>query len=360
MTIPPDWDIEIRALREAANRAGIVGVIDPHDVGIELESADELLARLRPVTTSHDELARRRSRRRRVILLTSSVAAVGVLVTGVLQPWGTTPVQAATPALLDYEFADVDAISIAPGKSPDATLEQLADAAGDRKALPVGAGAQHVVTDSWYADIDASSDDTSALIPQISERWLSPDGSLRIVERRDDPLPTDGRGLPGDGSWDDQPATADERQPPGSLDPNFATDLPTDPEALRAELLERAGCTDTRPGTGRSLCLYDQILALHESYVVPSDVESALWLMLGDEEGFRSLGAVKDRVGREGVGISLIAAKRPEYRLMLIADPKTGRLLGTEQILISSVEGLKINAPAIMSFTAILESTYEG
>ena len=38
-------------------------------------------------------------------LIASSVAAVGVLVTGVLQPWGIAPVQAMVPAILDYEFA---------------------------------------------------------------------------------------------------------------------------------------------------------------------------------------------------------------------------------------------------------------
>ena len=46
-SIPPDWDFEIQALREAAGRAGIRGSIDPREVGIELESADDLIARLK-------------------------------------------------------------------------------------------------------------------------------------------------------------------------------------------------------------------------------------------------------------------------------------------------------------------------
>jgi hypothetical protein len=80
--------------------------------------------------------------------------------------------------------------------------------------------------------------------------------------------------------------------------------------------------------------------------------------MLRAERGFRLLGAVEDRVGRVGVGISLIAADAPEFRHVLIADPKTGRLLGTEEILIAPVDGIDLEAPAIMSFTAILESRY--
>jgi hypothetical protein len=360
MTIPPDWDIEIRALREAANRAGIVGVIDPLDVGIELESADDLLARLKADTTvsHHDELATRRSRRRRVILLASSVAAIGVLITGVLQPWSSTPVQAATPALLDYEFASADAIAVAPGKEPDDVLRRLADAASAMPAAPNAIGTQHVVTDSWYADANTTSADKSALLPQITESWLAPDGSLRILERRDDPLPADGRGLPDDGSWDDRPKTADETQPPGSTDPNLVADLPTNPDALRKKLLKITGCPQTKLGTTRSLCLYTQIVDMYQTNVVPPQIDAAVWKMLPGEQGFRSLGKVKDRAGRTGVGISLIAEKRPNYRLMLIADPKTGDILGTEQILTSAIDGLEVRPPAIMGFTAILESEY--
>lgn len=356
-TTPPDWDFEIQALREAATRAGIVGIVDPRDVGVELESAEQLLSRL-PREAPRDELAPRRSRRRRALLLASSAAAVGVLVTGVLQPWGSAPVQAATPALLDYEYAGVDAITTAPGKDAVPALEALAEAAAASPLPSSGSGAQHVVTDSWFADIDTSSDDASALIPQINETWLSPDGSLRIVERRDDPLPEDGRGLPTEGAWSDQPASADETQPAGSTDPDLVANLPTDPDALRAELLEITGCPDTEVGTGRSMCLYDEILALHQVYVIPPAVDAAIWTMLSGEDGFRSLGKVVDRAGRAGIGISLIDRARPESRYILIADPDTGRLLGTEEILISSVADLEIDAPAIMSFTAILDASH--
>ncbi|MET0449589.1 MAG: CU044_5270 family protein [Aeromicrobium sp.] len=353
---PPDWDVELRALRDAAARAGIVGVIDPRDVGVELETVEQLLARLRQ-DSPHDELAVRRSRRRRAALFASSVAAVGVLVAGILQPWGSAPVQAATPALLDYQFASVESIAVAPGKDPDAILERLAAAADDRPQT-AGSGTQHVVRDSWFADVDTTSADTAPLIPQINESWLTADGSLRIVERRDDPLPEDGRGLPTEGGWADQPTSADETEPPGTIDPDRAANLPTDPDALRAEMLKSAGCPDTDPGTSRSLCLYDEILALHQFYVVPPAVDAGLWRMLSDEKGFRSLGKVEDRAGRDGVGISLIADERPQSRYVLIADPGTGALLGSEEILISSVDDLKIDAPAILSFTAILESDH--
>lgn len=361
--VPPDWDFEIRALREAAAQAGIRGEIRPGDVGIELESTDDLIARLKASEAPHDELARRRTRRRRFSLIASSAAAVGVLVTGILQPWGSAPVQAMVPAVLDFEFAAAEEIAVAPGQDPTAALQQLADAASRLPAQPARSGTQYIVTDNWYADIEAKTAAeaeaaNSALVPQISEKWLAPDGSLRIVERRDDPLPADGRGLPAKGEWDDQPTTADETLPAGSVDPDLSSTLPTDPKALRDELLDKAGCTETAPGTTRSFCLQQQILTLNHEHVVSPQLTAAIWTMLRDEEGFRSLGEVKDRAGRTGIGISLIAADRPEFRQVLIADPKTGRVLGTEEILISPVDGIALKVPAIMSFTAILESKY--
>ena len=72
----------------------------------------------------------------------------------------------------------------------------------------------------------------------------------------------------------------------------------------------------------------------------------------------RSLGAVKDRAGRSGVGISFIPAHAPMFRLVLIISPRTGELLGTEEILIKDSPDIGFTAPAIMSFTAILQSRY--
>lgn len=361
--IPPDWDFEIRALRDAATQAGLRRVVEPADVGIELESADQLIARLRATDAPHDELAQRRTRRRRISLIASSVAAVGVLVTGVLQPWSSAPVQAMVPAILDYEFAAADAIAAATGEDPSADLQRLGDAAGSLPTPPARTGTQYVVTDNWYANIDAKTAEeaeaeNSVLVPQINETWLAPDGSFRIVERRDDPLPADGRGLPAKGEWDKQPTSSDETSPAGSKDPNLASALPTDPDGLRDELLKIADCTETKPGTARSFCLYQRIVTLNYRYVLPPALNAAIWKMLQEENGFRSLGEVKDRVGRAGIGISLIPDDTPEYRYILIADPKTGRLLGSEQILISPIEGIAMKVPAIMSFTAILESKY--
>ncbi|NRQ48524.1 CU044_5270 family protein [Aeromicrobium stalagmiti] len=354
---PPDWDIELRALRAAATSAGIRGALDPADAGVRLDTADELLARLL-ATDPVDELAQRRRRTRRRVLLASGVAAAGLVVTSILQPWGGTPVQAATPAILDYEFAAADTIAVAPGQDPSAALERLSAAAAGAPAA-TGSGVQHVVTDSWVAEFDTSADDaTSALIPQITESWLAPDGSLRTVTRRDDALAPDGRGLPRDGAWNDQPTSADESEPPGTIDAELAATLPTDATGLRRELLEISGCRTTDRSSATSLCLYDQVVALNQTYVIPAALDRAIWEMLGGEAGFRTLGSVEDRVGRDGVGISLISSDRPEYRLVLIADPSTGDLLGSEQILIRSVPGLTIDAPAITSFSAILESEH--
>lgn len=228
MTTPPDWDIELRELRATASAAGITALIRPRDVGIVLETAEEILAR----AGLTDELEQRR-RWRRPVLAASAAVAASVLVASVLQPWGTPRVEAATPEILDYQFAMSEKIVSAAGRDPAKALAALSDSAA-RNSSPIAPGStQHVVTDNWYAEVDSNdADGTSVLVPQTTETWIGADGSLRLVERRGDPLAPDGRGLPLEGAWDDQPATADETQPAGALDPALVDSLPRDPDDL--------------------------------------------------------------------------------------------------------------------------------
>ena len=285
---------------------------------IELESSESLLARL----TSLDEsdvvtpMPTRRSRRRLAhTLLAGTAAAVvaGVLVA--VQPWGTPVAQAATPPLLDYEFAEAARIADAPGVDPADTLEQLALAAERARSGTSPSAVLHVVTEGWSIDTDFDPDPDSTITPTMTENWLYPDGRFRTRAHLGEPLTADGRGVPQGGRLDRETTFLDERdEPAGSRDAQFFVDMPRTVDGVRDALLDDIECLDRERGQERSWCLTDQIVNLSQTYVIPPDVMASIWRMLAEEEDIRSLGTVKDRTGRDAVALSFIWDGAPEDR----------------------------------------------
>lgn len=345
---------EVERLRKTALDAGLDPRVDPEDVGVRLDSADDLLARF--AAPPADELSVRRTRRF-AILAAASIAASAALVLGILQPWSSSPAAADTPPVLDYEFANAQNIAYAPGKDATSALRDLAVAA-TRSAEPPGRGdVQHVVTDNWFASIgDDEGADDIALVPTLNETWLSPDGSFRLIERTGKPLSADGRGVAKE--VEGLQSRADETQPADSIDPTLLSSLPEDPARLRPALLKATECDRDPAGNPRAWCLIGKVEEYNSTYVVPTRVTAALWDLIAEQGATRLLGEVKDRAGRPGIGISLIPAQRDEYRRVLIADPRTGRLLGVEEILIKTLPDLDVKAPAITSFTAYLTAEH--
>jgi hypothetical protein len=359
---------EVELLRREARALSMPGEIDPAAVGITLPSAQQMLARAKARSELDDTAAAAEpgapapsatslsSRRRRTALRLGSVAAaIAGLVLVSLSPWHRDTATAAKPPVLDYEFANAQNIAYAPGQDAHDTLLRLSQAASRQVAKPATGDAQYVLTDNWFVSL--SDTEEPQLIPRQRQFWLRADGSVRIRETSGRPLSPDGRGLRR--AVPDQTGnTADETYPPGDADPRFVAELGIDPTAIRETLLDRSECQSRRPSPTRASCLFREISDLFGQYVVPASTAGALWRVLADEPSVRTLGTVEDRAGRRGVGISLIPVDAPRFRSVLIISPTTGELLGTEDILIKDYPDAGVEAPAIYSFTAILESRY--
>ncbi|GAA3525125.1 hypothetical protein GCM10022234_22600 [Aeromicrobium panaciterrae] len=350
---------EIEALRDAAREAGFTDLISPESVGIQLEGADAILAKAKASEAADPVPIHRRRRTRLALLAVGAVAATTVLVLGIVPLWPDSTAEASTPPVLGFEFAAAADIATAPGMSASDELTRLSRVAATSPP-PTGTGtAQKVVTDTWSASIEATRDSVSTvLIPRIVETYLRADGSFRTVERTGKPLSPDGRGLPKQGKWDDDPKSADETLPAGTSDPNFAAKLPLDTDGLAIGILKGSGCRAENVDTVRTNCLFRQVNALYSQYVVTPKLTSAIWAMMAEQPGIRLLGAVDDRAGRSGIGFSLIPEDEPQTRFVLIVSPTTGQLLGSENILIKPDPNSDVKPPAITSFTAFLDSSY--
>jgi hypothetical protein len=356
-----DLDFETAELRRHLSSTGVSGYLEDDLASVELESSQSLLARLKSIEEPAYDIPRPvgEPRRRRLVptLLAGTAAAVvaGVLVA--VQPWGTPVAQASTPPLLDYEFAEAQRIADAPGIDPAEALEQLALAADQARSGTSPSAIQHVITEEWSIDTDFDPDPDSTITATRTETWLRPDGSFRTRAHLGQPLNADGRGVPLGGRLDRGTAFFDEGdEPAGSWDADFFTHMPNTVNDIRSGLLDDNQCADRERGQERTWCLTDQLRNLSQIYVIPPDVMASIWRMLAQEEGIRSLGTVKDRTGRESVALSFIWDGAPEYRMILLGDPQTGQVVGSERILIKPSPSSPVEPPAIQDFFTIVKS----
>jgi hypothetical protein len=356
-------EFETAELRRQMTSTGISDYLEDDLPDIELESADSLLARLKAIEESDvvTPMPTTESRRRLApTLLTGTAAAVvaGILIA--VQPWSTPVAQASTPPILDYEFAEAARIADAPGVDPADTLEQLALAAERDRSGASPSAVQHVAYEEWSIDKDFDPDPDSTITPTRTENWLRPDGRFRTRAHLGEPLAADGRGVPLGGRLDRGTTFFDEEnEPAGSRDARFFVDMPRTVDGVRGVLLDDIECFDRERGQERSWCLTDQLRNLPRTYVVPPAIMASIWRMLAEEEGIRSLGTVKDRTGREALALSFIWDGAPEYRSILLADPETGQIVGSERILIKASPSSPVKPPAIEEFLTIVTSEYQ-
>jgi hypothetical protein len=358
-----DDDGRAEAERDRFRRdAEALGFVD-HDLDDQLlflESADDFIERMRrsdvdeaaepagrPIQT--DGIRGRRIRRWASVGLVAA-AAMAVAV-GVARPGGS-PAAAESPPVLDFEFASAVRIAYAPGEDPAATLTALSTAASARSADHGVGKIQYKRSDNWYLDLDDTG--SSKIIPRVTETWLRPDGALITHEAVGKPLDSEGRGVRPEG----EEHTVDETLKAGSVDARFARDLPTDPRLLVDGLLVHADCESRAVGAVRSMCLYREIVELNRTYVLSPELVGAIWDALKGESGFKSLGSVKDRAGRDAVGISIIDTAEPQVRHVLLGSLADGEIVGQEEILIKRKQNLNIKPPSVLSFSTILESRF--
>lgn len=357
-TNPPESD-ELELLRKEAEALGMPGPITYESAGLKPLSAEDMLARVKSRSAAVQETtdtSQRRQPRRKFSLSAAGLAAASVgVVMLIIAPWQQERALAITPPVLDYEFANARNIAYAPGVPARVELLRLAEAA-NTAGTETGAGqTQYVLTDNWFATLESTK--AAKLVPTIRQSWFRANGTIRVREQTGVPLSPDGRGVTGkaDGS---SRAPVNETYPPSNIDPAFIRNLDSEPLKARAALLEAGECEDRSAGQSRASCLFQQVSTLFTQYVVPPTAAATLWRVLAAEPELRLLGAVTDRAGRPGVGISIVPTGSPNFRKILIISPRTGELLGTEDILIKDDPSVGVEAPAIYSFTAYLDSRF--
>ncbi|WP_157439368.1 CU044_5270 family protein [Aeromicrobium sp. Root344] len=302
-------------------RAYADALATPEDFGMTLEPAATFSARM----IANESRARTRKRRIAAVAA-SGVAAASVLTFGALQPWRTASAEASVPQPLSFEHG------LDSNRSATEALQSLSLAAAGGENAPSGSE-QHVVMARWPARPGADADATDEEpISDLYERVTRQDGSVSVHrvgsisldQKHEDDLALASTDLPK--------PTGGEPAVKGAVDPDFARNLPSDPDKMRAALLAESSCPDSEPTTADTRCILEVLTAMHSNYVVPAAAAATEWAMLAKEKGTTYLGRVRERAGRDAVAISVHTGPAQGDRVVLIADPDDGRLLGIEEL----------------------------
>ncbi len=297
------------------------------------------------------------ARRRSPWLL--AAAAVVTAVVG-LTTWsfghGTPPAYAATPPILDIAGVNVSRYPLT-GTDPDQELARLADLArtspsviaGISSGVSMGPGqtgdAQHVEVASWWLETTSHSERTTTVIPTETQRYVLPDGSIRIITQRGKPLTDGAEATPSTGG-----GSSITSFPAGSGGPlSRPAQLPLDPAKLRAKLLG-----DPRECAGREgYCLSDALQVLGLGNVLSPRLNSALLRTMIGADDVRYAGRAVDRAGRPSQVFVVNDPDRTRQRLVLF-DADTGAYNGDETVLVKDSEELGVKAPAVIGFNAVV------
>ncbi|TSB25287.1 CU044_5270 family protein [Streptomyces benahoarensis] len=297
--------------------------------------------------------SRRKKIGRRLVLRAEAAAlALFAVLAYTLSGPGSTPA-AAVPAALQVRSGD-----------PSVPLAELARRA-EAYAAAAGPGAgphrgSHL--QSWYLDRRTGTADAPPLtVPEERlTRWNADGSGAELVVATDPRHPGrpvihptgDGRrGTVEDGKVLHRvvyPAGVEAQR--GGL--ASRTPPPDDPEALRRLLGALYGEAD-----GGTPLLLQALSAFRQEWTPGPRESAAVVRLLASAGDLRPVGQVTDRLGRRGQ--AYVCAGREGAmegtRQMLILDPTTGRLLGSETTTTEDIPGTRVEAGAVLSYEAWME-----
>lgn len=330
---------------------------------------------------------RRRLPRRWVWAAASACAAVAVLAAVAAYGLRPRPAGPESPTMLRYDLAGYGnpaaEASLPPGAS---RLRQLAKVAASQQPQPHPAADPVGYVSAWVWNMSVAvsgGTSASALVPEVDQVWIAPDDK-GVEVRKDGPsVDLSGAQTPARlrQAVRSGPSTAtfvfDYSAPPPPPGPanvpanvaqtsvwSYGTpvqNMTGSPAQIEKKLIAGSEFFDrSEPAKFKTFDLMQSITDLQYQVVSPG-LESKLWTMLAGRSDVDYLGMVRDRAGREGEAFctTIDAGKPGAERMVLIISPKTGMLLGEEDIFLTNPGGLTIrHFPTVVGYTTYVTSTW--
>ncbi|MBB5082982.1 hypothetical protein [Nonomuraea endophytica] len=170
----------------------------------------------------------------------------------------------------------------------------------------------------------------------VASSLLRPGGRTSVLSRQWTPLP--GRrvehtlNLDGERLVQAQPGREGPYRPGPSLPADLLARLSAEPETYG---------------------LLTAVISLNETEILDAPRTAAMWRVLADRPGLRTLGRVTDRRERRGQGVAFDVGTTDRW--VLVADRGSGDLLGVERVMLRPADGLDITPPCVRDFWTFLD-----
>jgi hypothetical protein len=322
--------------------------------------ADPILTRLaaaNPVTPARVEEAHRSHTAER--LLADIVAgrrgpSLGPPRAGAWKRW-VAPIAAALVAIVSISVA-VQQIGERPASARE-LLRRTADVAA-------AAGAPSAEGTFLYTKVEKEQINTmregvaawSVVVPSVEENWVAVDGSGRLRSLIGEPLflgPRDRDRWEASGRPEIPSGTSDDTFPPGSLEYEDTTVLPTDPGPL-ARTLEDQVTSENLP---EAVAVFNRVGELLSRSDAPPALRAALYRVASRLPGVELIGETTDPEGRAGVAVGMTYEESGSaVRVLMVFEPDTSVLLAQERILLEPASWVDAPPGTRLSFVAYLAS----
>ncbi|MFI7650319.1 CU044_5270 family protein [Micromonospora sp. NPDC049460] len=290
--------------------------------------------------------------RRRFVLAAAGAVVVaaaggGVAIEMYREP---QPAYAATPAILNY--------------GPPATLEPASirlrrlaavAAAQAMPARPAGT-VEHLESANWFLNSSISGGRTvSAVVPQQWQSWRTDDDAGRMVKKDLPPIFRSDADRRQWQKWGGRIESSEEVRdyPAGEFYSGFRGAVPADASALRRWL--RAGTSAVQA----PVQYLEDVAQLAGVRLLNPAQRAAVLTLLADLPGITVTGTVTDRAGRTGEAFSITTnAHGLPAQYTVIVDPRSGALLGYEEMLTTTAGKLNVTIPAVITYRSYLTAEY--
>ncbi|MGC4828873.1 CU044_5270 family protein [Micromonospora arida] len=296
--------------------------------------------------------ARRSMPRRRLVLAAVGAVVVaaaggGVAVELYRQP---APAYAATPVMLTYGPP-------ATAEPASTRLRRLAAVAAQQPMPPRPAGTvEHLESTNWFLNSSISGGRTvSAVVPQQWRSWRTDDDAGRMVRKDLPPIFRSDADRRQWQKWGGRVESSEEVHDyaAGEFYSGFCGAVPTDTAALSG-WLRAGGAAPQAP-----VQYLEDAAQLAGVRLLNPAQRAAVLTLLADLPGITVTGTVTDRAGRTGEAFSIATdAHGLPTQYTMIVDPRSGALMGYEEVLTTTAGKLNLTIPSVITYRSYLTAEY--